>query len=511
MSADSQSSNSFSAAGKIPWRIVISFFLFLTFLFLLTSTGRVHTIDEVSAAYQTESLARHGTTAVPQAIGANWFYGEMDRFGRPQTPYPPGQPAASIPWYAIGQFAANHLPGVPADAHDLVSDMFLTGSSAMYSALAATLALVIFLRMNISVGKSVAAAGMLALATPLASYSAWFFSEPLGTVFLIGAAAALFSDDADIPVSNRRAAAAGALLGVAIWVRPTHVVAAMAFLIALYVRDRARAITPAIVLSTSVGLAGAAYLWRNNYLFGSFFNFGYPPAAEGGKALNTFNTPFFTGLFGYLFSPGKSIFIFAPAILLAIFGWRRLWRKNRGLATVALLAPVFYILFFATYTQWEGGYCYGPRYLVPAITLLALALGPALEGTGRWVRVSAILLFIAGFVVQVLGVATSFLEGAVGKYYDTTFTYNMGFAPVWRQWRFLWYYAKSPVAAPIGRGFDRWWLMLGKAGVSHGTLWTIGIAEFLCAAISGLLLWQSWKDREGAVEVPAQSVTVDRK
>ncbi len=210
MSADSKSSSSFSSAGKIPWRIVISFFLFLTFLFLFTSTGRVHTIDEVSAAYQTESLARHGTTAVPQAIGANWFYGEMDRFGRPQTPYPPGQPVASIPWYALGQFAAKTLPGVPVDARDLVSDMFLTGSSAMYSALAATLALIIFLRMNISVGKSLGVppppppprgGGGLewvprvmecwGSATPLAAYSAWFFSEPLGTVFsLAGYAAA---------------------------------------------------------------------------------------------------------------------------------------------------------------------------------------------------------------------------------------------------------------------------------------------------------------------------------
>ncbi len=178
-----------------------------------------------------------------------------------------------------------------------------------------------------------------------------------------------------IPVSTRRSAIAGVLLGAAIWVRPTHVIAVLVFLIALYVRDRERAMRSAVVLSAIVGFSGTVYLWRNNYLFGSSFNFGYPPAAEGGKALNTFNTPFFTGIFGYLFSPGKSIFIFAPVILLAIFGWRRLWRKNRGLATVALITPVIYILFFATYTQWEGGYCYGPRYLLTAMTLLGIGAG----------------------------------------------------------------------------------------------------------------------------------------
>jgi hypothetical protein len=509
MTAEAQAPPALSPSGIIPWRLVISFFLFLTFTFVIFSTGRVHTIDEVSAVYQTESLALRGSTAVPQAVVAKWFYGELDRFGQPQTPYPPGQPVASIPWFVVGHFAAKHLPGVPVDSRDLVGDLFFTASSAAYSALAATLALVIFLRMKISVGASLAAAGMLALASPLAAYSAWFFSEPLATVFLVGAAAALFTGDADIPVSKGRAALAGILLGAAIWVRPTHVLAAAVFLIALYVRDRKSSFTAVAVLSAIVGFAGAAFLWRNSYLFGSFFNFGYPPAAEGGKALNTFNTPFFTGLFGYLFSPGKSIFIFAPAVLLAIFGWRSLWRKNRGLATVALLTPIVYILFFATYTQWEGGYCYGPRYLLPALTLLGLALGPALADAGRWVRVSAIALFVAGFAVQAIGITTSFLEAAVGKYYDATFNYNMAFAPVWRQTRFLWYYAKSPIPAPMGRGFDRWWLLLGKAGVSHGTLWTIGLLEFACAAISGFVLWQSWRNRERTVEIPAQSATAD--
>jgi hypothetical protein len=216
MSAGSQSVESFSPPRKIPWPLVISFFLFLTFLYLITSTGRVHTIDEVSADYQTESLARHGTTAVPQAITAKWFYGEMDRFGQPQTPYPPGQPVAAIPWFLFGQFAAQHFPGVPAGARDLVSDMFLVGSSALYSAIAATLALIIFLRMNISVAESLAAAGMLALASPLAAYSAWFFSEPMGAALLVGAALALFGGDVNIPISKGRAAVAGVLLGAAI-------------------------------------------------------------------------------------------------------------------------------------------------------------------------------------------------------------------------------------------------------------------------------------------------------
>ena len=506
MSAPSHPTVPVAAPGKIPWPLVISFFLFLNFFFLVFSTGRVHTIDEVSADFQVESLVHHHTTAVPQAVAAGWFYGERDRWGHPQSPYPPGQAGASIPWYLLGQFAARHLPGVPAGVRDLVSDFFLTASSATFSALAAALALLIFLRLGLPAGRALAAAGILALATPLASYSAWFFSEPLGAALLLGAAAVLFTGAEDIPVSAGQAAAAGALLGAAIWVRPTHVLAALAFLVALFVRDRKRAAAPAVVMLGVVCFAVAAYLWRNVYLFGHPFDFGYPPAAENGKALNTFHTPLATGLFGFLFSPGKSIFVFAPPVLLAFFGLRSLWRRNRGLATIAALTPIIYIAFFATYTQWEGGYSYGPRYLVPALALACLPLATALERSGaaarsaampraeRWVRVSAIALFVAGFAVQAIGVTTSFLQAAIiGGYYDATFTYRMSFAPVWLQIRTAWFYATSPIAAPIGLGFDRWWLLLAKAGVAQGTLWATGIFEIAGASIAAWALWRSWR------------------
>jgi hypothetical protein len=71
--------------------MVVSLLLLLNFLYFLCSTGRVRTMDEVSAAFQVESLARHGTTAIPQAVKAQLFYGTIDRFGHPESPYPPRQ------------------------------------------------------------------------------------------------------------------------------------------------------------------------------------------------------------------------------------------------------------------------------------------------------------------------------------------------------------------------------------------------------------------------------------
>jgi hypothetical protein len=488
-----------SGAGR--WRItlVLSCLLFLNFFYFLFSSGRVRTIDEVSAAFQVESLANHGTVAIPQAVEAKMFYGTFDRFGRPESPYPPGQALAMLPWYAAGQFVGKHLPGVPPDLRDVVSDFFLTGESAFFSALAAALALCIFLQLGIATKISIMAAGILALATPLAAYSGWLFSEPLAAALLLGAAAVLFAmpQGTSIPIS--RAFGAGALLGAAIWVRPTHVIVVPIFLVALFVRERERGWSAAAALAVAAAVGVALLLWRNAYLYGSPFEFGYPSAAEGGKALNTFQTPLDTGLLGFLVSPGKSIFLFSPPILLALLGLPRLWRRDRGLALVAAAAPIVYLLFFATYTQWEGGYCYGPRYLVPALALLGLGIGPALapigsafKPTSRNTLLLAITVFVAGFFVQAAGSATSFLEADVaGGYYDAQYNYRIGFSPIAMHIHLLLHYATSE-AAPIGRGFDKWWVFLSKAGVSTGALLSLAGVMFAGAVISAWWLMREY-------------------
>ncbi len=479
--------------------LVISLLVFLAFLYFLLSTGRVRTMDEVSADFQVESLARHGTTAIPQAVSANMFYGTFDRFGRPQSPYPPGQAVALLPWYAAGQFVARHLPGVAAGARDVVSDFFLTGESALFSALAVALALSIFLRFGIAAKTALAAAAILALATPIVAYSGWLFSEPLAAALLLGAAAVLFLEAPETPIPLWRALAAGLLLGAAVWVRPTHVIAVPVFLAAVLARDKKKQWSAATTIVVAAGIGVALLLWRNAYLHGSAFEFGYPVAAEGGKALNTFETPLYTGLLGFLLSPGKSIFLFSPPILLAMMGLPRLWRCDRGLAVVAAATPVVYLLFFATYTQWEGGYSYGPRYLVPALALLGLGIGPALDGASRNVRRLAIGVFSIGFIVQVLGMATSFLEADVaGGYYDSQYIYRMGFSPLDLHGHLLLHYAATSMPAPIGQGFDKWWVFLSKAGVSAGALWIIAGTLLAGAAISGWGVWCAYRKVEVA-------------
>jgi hypothetical protein len=460
-------------------RTFIWLFLTLYFAFLVTSSGRVRSTDEVVLALEVESMAAHGTTAIPQALEQKLFYGKYDRFGRPQGPYGPGNVVLVLPWYWLGASASAIAPGVPAGVKSLFADLFTVGSSAAFSALAAALSFLIYARLGIERRTAFVAAMMLALGTPIFCYSSWFYSEPLAAALLLGATYFLFcASGPEQAVNAKHAALAGVLLGLLLWVRATHVIVIPVFLAALILRNAKANWRSAVTLGTLAGVFGAAYLLRNHYLFGNPLDFGYPEFGEGGKNMLGFDTPLLAGLSIFLFSPGKSMLLFAPAVLLAIPGIFLLAKRDRGLGTIAAGIPIVFLFFFSRYSHVEGGYSFGPRYLVPAIALASLGLGPMLAEGKRWVWRAALVLFLAGFLIQGVGMATNFIEDmATGAYYDANWAYRTDYSPIPRMSKQLYFYATSTSPAPLGRGYDRWFVFLSKAGVKHGTIAAILICE----------------------------------
>jgi hypothetical protein len=464
---------------------------------MLTSTGRVRTADEYNTLYTAESLVLRDTTAVPQAVAMHNFYGRLDVHGRPRAAYPPGQALACAPWYAAGQYLLTRLPGVPSDDTDLIVAFASCLSSATFAALAVTFFFLLLQSAGIPLRAALMATAMLGLATPVFAYSGWLFSEPLSAAIFTASAWLLFAR----PISLQGPALAGLILGLATIVRPTNVLAVGVFLVAMLAARGKSALRAAFVFSAASTIGVALLLAHNTILFGGPFAFGYPAAAEGAKQLNRFDTPLFTGLYGFLFSPGKSVFIFAPPVILAFLGIAGLWRHNRGLATLAVLLPLVDLFFFAKYSQWEGGYCVGPRYLVPALVFLCLGLGPALAETGRAgpqprprprLRAIAVVLLILGTTVQALSLATSFMEDQVprGRYYGANWTYRLDYSlsgPVHLFWKYL----TNPQPARLGLGWDRWFVFLAKAGVSRATLAFLGAA--MIAGLSFSLLGLSKK------------------
>jgi hypothetical protein len=148
-------------------------------------------------------------------------------------------------------------------------------------------------------------------------------------------------------------------------------------------------------------------LWYNLARFGAPFASGY------GSEASLFTTPLLVGLHGLLLSPGKSVLLYAPPLLLALPGAVALWR--RGAPGAALLAGglfLSHLLLYARWGEWEGGGVWGPRFLLPVVApLLVLAAGlwpaagrrPAAEGRSQGaLRRSSLLVLGSWFLVPLL-------------------------------------------------------------------------------------------------------------
>jgi uncharacterized membrane protein YraQ (UPF0718 family) len=114
------------------------------------------------------------------------------------------------------------------------------------------------------------------------------------------------------------------------------------------------------------------------------------------------------GLWGMFLSPGKSIFLYAPPLVLALAGYKALVQRHRATAIALAVTAVPPILLSARSTFWAGDWAWGPRYLVFALPALVfpvcLVLERLLERRRRAAFYGAAGLALAlGVSVQALG------------------------------------------------------------------------------------------------------------
>lgn len=103
------------------------------------------------------------------------------------------------------------------------------------------------------------------------------------------------------------------------------------------------------------------------------------------------------GFLTLLASPGKSVFLYSPTVLLGILGVRRLRRLVPELVAGIATATVLLISFLSCISFAGGDWCWGPRYLAPLLPLWALAFPFAISTITRK-RVAVVLIALGVFL-----------------------------------------------------------------------------------------------------------------
>lgn len=413
----------------------IGLFLFFQALYGLTSSGNTFRIpDEFEVYFQTEHLVDAGDLSVPQATEIlqpvivdgkvvrteSMFFGKVGNDGKPYAPYGPLAAVLAVPHHLAGRALASvmGIQRVPRN-QGLAWVIFVGGVTMLATATAAALAVAGFHRATLALGTEPRLAVLLSMmlggASVLWPYATSFFSEAFLAAAFVWAAALLLEARSDAKPGTRIALAALLIL-IAGLTKVTSLIVAPAF-VAAVLAERSiatpRRMRAASVIAGSIVAAAALQLAWNAYRFGSPFEFGY----DWSETIPVMPPQIFApaevprGLVVLLFAPGKSLFVWAPMLVIAALNASATWRRDRALAIGLAAGALTGLLVYAAYLFPEGGYGHGPRHLVPFIPLLALAAaGPRTPAHRQaWIYVCAAV----GFALALTATRVSYLEDQV--------------------------------------------------------------------------------------------------
>ena len=163
--------------------------------------------------------------------------------------------------------------------------------------------------------------------------------------------------------------------------------------------ERRRAFERIAVFLFVAGLGILAWAGFNSFRFGSLLFSG-----KGVNHPSPLGNPLI-GIPGLLVSPGKSIFLYSPAVIVALAGLRPLLRRDLALGAAVIGTVLIHFLMISTLSFYGGDWCWGPRYFVATLPMLALDF-PFATANATAVRRTAYGAIIAlSFVVQLLGVS----------------------------------------------------------------------------------------------------------
>ena len=179
----------------------------------------------------------------------------------------------------------------------------------------------------------------------------------------------------------------------------------------------------AFIAATGVGVfLSLAY---NDYRFGSWFDNGKVSQVVH-SAVPFFGNPI-AGFLTLLVSPGKSVFLYSPALILGVIGVRQWWRRKPELFVAVAASSLILVGFISCITFAGGDWCWGPRYLTLLLPLWALGF-PFVVGVNVR-RELAVAVIAVGFLVQAMALSVEnqrfFFERGLNDYFwaEDSWTY----------------------------------------------------------------------------------------
>jgi len=192
---------------------------------------------------------------------------------------------------------------------------------------------------------------------------------------------------------------------------PVYVVAAVAEVWAAKAPNRLKVVGKWICAGFcgTVGFV-VVTLWYNYIRFGDVFDIGYKRAFDSPWVkYDVFASSPLPTLAAMLFSPGKSIFLYNPVLLLVPVTIYAFYSRHKVITLAITAAIIGNFIFYSFFTAWAGDYAWSIRYQVVVLPFLIL---PLIELFNRPLKVLAkiavISIIVASGVIQLASVVYNF-------------------------------------------------------------------------------------------------------
>ncbi|MEZ4450240.1 MAG: hypothetical protein R3B09_12255 [Nannocystaceae bacterium] len=407
-----------------PRRLLIAVATLTTAIFLGTAPGRVPFPDDEIVFQTTQALWEDGTLEIP---GIEKRSGEVDGQERGTFGWAPGVDGkrygffghglswVALPFYGLGVATAERVPSlwryaIRPDHHafhrrDQRSDwtrLCVSLTNCVISGLTAALLLAWLRRLGLGLRAATMTALAWALGTLAWAFTRTFLSEPLSALTLLAAAYGITRWHQARAAEQGGAGwifAAAAAAGFAPHVHVLNLSAWPCLLgyavLPLWREGRLAAIARerrALAIAAAIAVIGLGLLGLDQ-----FIRFGSPLETGRLGRYSHFVAPWI-GMLALLVAPGRSLFVYAPAVALGLPGASALRRRLPIVAGFALAMVALRWVTIATRSDWFGGWAVGPRHLVPVLPFAVLPLALVWERFFAGMRGWARALVIAGHV-----------------------------------------------------------------------------------------------------------------
>jgi hypothetical protein len=387
---------------RFRWGNELILFGFFLALYILIFRGEYLSMDEMGRYGLTKTLVLERDLSITKADGSSFY-----------VPWPWLQSVAAIPLFILGWL----LSGSSDPVEKEVLARFMV---TLFCPIVTALSCVVFYRLCLRFTDKVRPALLMTLVFGLCTialpYSRTFFSEPLTGLLLMSAILLAISSTREKP---GRGILSGLFLTLA--VANNYVALPLFGIVFIFFACQQDGLKGAFKTGTlkDARLWGLIFfgmvalgqgLWYNHARYGLWYRSAYYYLELPANALYPANPPLFSypllaGIYGFLFSPMRSVFLYSPPLIGALILWPRFLREHGRKAILLLAIPIYYVLVYSKTQGWFAGYSWGSRYTVPVTGFFLLPFVYLITDyarLGRRWKLSVAAMLIAGFYIQLL-------------------------------------------------------------------------------------------------------------